>query len=264
MCTNEHRQIATSPAAGEKMSESPHPDGGATTDRSGLEGDDIARQPSVVVRLPVRIPGDGVAYSLPVGVGCLVQSWVAGAVLVDHTAHWRPARPIGLLVVHLGASEYDGDASALDDHLPREVDVVIAPPTVVHLVVTPYQLPHTPWEGRMHAVEVGPRVDPLAHVVEDLAVAEPVVARLEVVGLGEYPGERPAHTEVLHHVLVRPVLRRDEPPLRRDEIRRRGISGAEELVEVFEEVFVEDDVGVHADDEVVLGLLDAHVAPRGD
>mmetsp|Transcript_15 Transcript_15/g.56 ORF Transcript_15/g.56 Transcript_15/m.56 type:complete len:607 (+) Transcript_15:580-2400(+) len=232
---------------------------GGGSEAAALEHHDVSRELLVVVRLPLGIPVYRVADPLPVWVVLLVQPWVARSKLVHDPSQGNPLAPVGLLVEDLGASKHGGEAPSLHGHLPREVDVVVAPPAIVHLVVPADLLPDLLGEGGVHPVKVGPRLPALLHVLQDLPVREPVVPGLEVVGLAQDARVPLRLPVVLQELVVGVALSAHEDPLRGDHVRHVVGLGGQELVHVLQEVLVQDDVAVHANDVVVLGLLNSHV-----
>mmetsp|Transcript_2419 Transcript_2419/g.7478 ORF Transcript_2419/g.7478 Transcript_2419/m.7478 type:complete len:589 (-) Transcript_2419:234-2000(-) len=229
-----------------------------------LEGHNVSCQLLVVVRLPLGIPVNGVADPLPVGVVLLVQPWVACSELVDDASKWNPLAAIRLLVEHLRSSEDGWKAASLDSHLPGEVDVVIAPPSIIDFVVSSDLLPDLLWEGRVHSVEVSPWLPPLLDISKDVSVAESVVSWLEVVGLAQDSWVPLRLRVVAEELVVGAPLGAHEDSLGGHHVRHGVWLGRQELVHVLQEVLVQDHVAVHADDVIVLGLLDAHVSRARD
>mmetsp|Transcript_27620 Transcript_27620/g.49999 ORF Transcript_27620/g.49999 Transcript_27620/m.49999 type:complete len:223 (-) Transcript_27620:626-1294(-) len=97
-------------------------------------------------------------------------------------------------------------------------------------------------------------------IVQDIAVREAIVARLKVVGLGKDARKLFARGEIVHNVRIRKVVRRDKVSFGRDNVGRRRISRTQEFVEIFQGVFIENDIRVHADNVIILGCEDTHVS----
>merc|ERR1712176_80647 len=229
-----------------------------------LECHDVSCQVLVVVCLPLGVSLNGVADSLPVRVVLLVQSWVACSKLVDHPSERHPLAAIGLLMEDLRSAQDGRNAATLDSHLPRKMDVVVSPPSIVDLVVSTNLLPDLLWESRVHAVKVGPWLPPLLHVLQDLSVAESVVSWLEVVGLAQNSWVLLCDRVVLQELVVREALCADEDSLDGDHKGYVVWLGGEELIHVLQKVLVQNDVTVHTNDVVVLGLLNSHVSCAGN